>query len=323
MKHTLADIFAERTNFQFLSRVWRWVLVSGTLVLIGIIGLFAQGGFNFGLDFTGGTAFETTAKITPSVSAVREIMVNGGASDAKVAVVGKNTIRIQTKHLSEVKDEAKRQKVRKEIATYARVKTDQVSINSVSGTWGDTVTASAVKALVGFFIVIMLYLSIRLEFKMALAALFAVAHDILLTAVIYALFGLEIAPATIVALLTILGFSLYDTVIVFDKIRENSAQLAVKKSMTYREVVNRSLNEVLMRSINTSVVALLPVAGLVFIGWLAMGADTIGQFALALLCGLATGAYSSIFVAAPALVWMKEREPQLKRRAQRAAASAA
>ncbi len=321
MKHTLADIFAERTNFQFLDRVWRWILVSTTLMLIGIIGLFVQGGFNFGLDFTGGVAFETTAKITPSVSAVRNIMSENGASDAKVAVVGTKTIRIQTKHLAEVKDEAKRQTVRKELAKYAGVKTEQVSINSVSGTWGDTVTASAIKALIGFFVVIMLYLTIRLEFKMALAAVFAVAHDILVTAVVYALFGLEIAPATVVALLTILGFSLYDTVIVFDKIRENTAMLAVKKSMTYREVVNLSLNEVLMRSINTSIVALLPVAGLVFIGWLGMGAETIGQFSLALLCGLATGAYSSIFVAAPALVWMKEREPQLKRRAERAAAA--
>lgn len=321
MKHTLADVLAERTNFRFLDRVWRWVLVSGTLVLIGVIGLVAQGGFNFGLDFTGGTAFETTSKITPSIPPIRTIMQKAGASDAKIAIVGKNSIRIQTKHLSEVgaEGEAKRSKLRGEIAKYAQVKSDTVSINTVSGTWGDAVTQSAIKALIGFFIVIMLYLTIRLEFKMALAAMIAVAHDIVLTAVVYAFFGLEVAPATIVALLTILGFSLYDTVIVFDKIRENASQLAVKKSLTYREVANRSLNETLMRSINTSVVALLPVAGLVFIGWLAMGADTIGQFSLALLCGLATGAYSSIFVAAPALVWMKEREPQLRRRAERVA----
>ncbi|MGB2756204.1 MAG: protein translocase subunit SecF [Acidimicrobiia bacterium] len=321
MKHTLADVLAERTNFRFLDRVWRWALISGTLVLIGLIALFAQGGFNFGLDFTGGTAFETTAKIVPSIEPVRTIMQQAGASDSKIAIVGTKSIRIQTKHLSEVgaKGEANRTKVRKEIASYAKVKPDQVSVNSVSGTWGDAVTESAIKALIGFFIVVMLYLTIRLEFKMALAAMIAVAHDLILTAVVYAFFGLEVAPATIVALLTILGFSLYDTVIVFDKIEENSNQLAVKKSLTYREVVNRSLNETLMRSISTTIVAVLPVAGLVFIGWLAMGAETLGQFALALLCGLATGAYSSIFVAAPALVWMKEREPQLRRRAERAA----
>ncbi len=322
MKHTLKDVLAERTNFRFLDRTWRWVLVSTVLVGIGVLGLFMQGGFSFGLDFTGGTAYEATAKKVPSVDSIRSLFEDQGAKDSKITVVGEDTVRVQTKSFSGKDDEAKRIETRNALAEKLGLPSNEVSVNAVSGTWGDSVTESAIKALIGFFVVIMLYLTIRLEWRMAVAAVVAVAHDIVLTAVIYAFFGLEIVPATVVALLTILGFSLYDTVIVFDKIKENVGQLAVKKSLTYREVANKSLNEVLMRSISTSIVALLPVAGLVFIGWLALGAETIGQFSLALLCGLATGAYSSIFIATPVLVWLKEREPQLKRRAERAASLA-
>ncbi len=321
MKHSFKDLLAERTDYQFLSRVWRWAAVSGVLLMIGLVGFVVKGGFNFGLDFTGGVAFDVTAKSEPKVEEVRKIMSEAGAEDAKITLIGETGIRAQTKYLAEKGDEVRRVALREELGTYAGVSGDEVSTSTVSGTWGDTITQSAIKALFGFFIVVLIYLTIRLEFKMGIAALVAVAHDIVLTAVIYALFGLEIAPATVVALLTILGFSLYDTVIVFDKIEENAQQLAVKKSLTYRTVANNSLNQVLLRSINTSVVALMPVAALVFIGWLMLGADTIGQFALALLCGLATGTYSSIFVATPVLVWLKEREPQLKRRAERALAT--
>jgi len=209
------------------------------------------------------------------------------------------------------------------LAKYAGVTNNDVSISTVGPTWGHEVSKKAIQALIYFFILLALYLSIRFEFKMAAAAIIAVIHDIIFTIGVYALFHFEVTPATITAFLTILGFSLYDTVVVFDKVRENQKRMTATGRTTYGEMVNRSLNQVLMRSLSTSFVALMPVLSLLVVGTGVFGAKSLEDFALALAAGLFIGSYSSIFVAAPLLAWWKEREPQYRALAQRRARLAA
>jgi preprotein translocase subunit SecF len=203
-------------------------------------------------------------------------------------------------------------KVTEALAEYAHVQPADVTLNTVGPTWGHEVSRKALQALIVFFVVLALYLAIRFEAKMSAAAIVAVLHDIAFTVGVYAIVHFPVTPATVTAFLTILGFSLYDTVVVFDKIRENTATPAAMGRNTYGEAVDRSLNQVLMRSLSTSLVALLPVVSMLVVGSFILGAATLEEFALALLAGLFIGTYSSIFVATPLLVWWKEREPQYK-----------
>jgi len=316
-RHTLADLYHERTDFDFLHRMWRWALISGIALAIGLSAFLIRGGLNFGIDFTGGTAFQVSVeRVTPNAGAIRDAVVAAGVPEAKIVIVGGSTVRVQTRDLTPEEQQA----VRDALGEYAGVRAATVSVADVSPTWGDQVSAKAWRALLVFFVVITLYLAIRFEFKMAIAAIVAVMHDILITVGIYAITGFEVTPATVVAFLTILGFSLYDTVVVFDKIKENEPSLGQIKGETYSDMANRSLNQVLMRSINTSFVAILPVASLLVVGVWIMGAITLRDFGLALFVGLLSGAYSSVFVAAPVLTWWKEREPRNRNLAERAAA---
>ncbi len=186
----------------------------------------------------------------------------------------------------------------------------QRNVSDVGPTWGSEITKKAIIAVIVFFIVVVLYISFRFEWKMALAALIAVIHDLLVTAGIYSLFGFQVTPDTVIAILTILGYSLYDTVVVFDRIRESTRGLGASGRMTYEDVVNLSMNQVLARSINTSLVAILPVLSVLVIGAEILGASTLQYFGLALVIGLTSGAYSSIFIASPILSQLKEREPR-------------
>jgi preprotein translocase subunit SecF len=203
------------------------------------------------------------------------------------------------------------------LAKYSNAKIADVNIQRVGPTWGRDVSRNAVKALIIFFLLLSVYLSIRFEWKMAVAAIVAVIHDIIFTIGMYALFQFQVSPATITAFLTILGFSLYDTVVVFDKVLEFQKSMVSTGRATYSEMVNRALNAVLMRSLSTSLVALLPVMSLLFVGSGILGATALEDFALALAAGLFIGSYSSIFVAAPLLAWWKEREPQYRALADR------
>ncbi len=205
------------------------------------------------------------------------------------------------------------------LAKYAGVKISAISVSEVGPSWGQQVSREALLALVFFFLAVSLYLTLRFEFKMAMAAIAAVVHDILITVGVYAVTGYEVTPATVIAFLTILGFSLYDTVVVFDKIKENTPQLTTVKGLTYTSMANRSLNQVLMRSLNTSFVALLPVTSLLVVGVGLEGALALRDFGLALFIGLMIGTYSSIFVATPLLVSWKEREPRYRALAERSA----
>jgi preprotein translocase subunit SecF len=319
-RHTFADLYHERTHFEFIERSWRWAILSGTLILISVIA-FLVSGLNLGIDFEGGTQWEFTMANNASVSVtkVRDAIDPLGLGDATVLVVGNNSVRVQSKNLSTTQEA----KVGAALAKYAGIGSAQVSVTSVGPTWGDKVSSKALTALVVFFLVIALYLTFRFEWRMALAAIIAVIHDIIITVGVYAVTQFEVTPATVVAFLTILGFSLYDTVVVFDKVKDNQARLGTVRGDTYSLMVNRSLNQVLVRSISTSIVALLPVASLLFVGTYVLGGLALRDFALALFVGLLTGAYSSIFVATPILAWLKEREPKYRALRERAAADLA
>ena len=314
-RHTFADLYHERTHFQFIAHSRRWAILSGILVVVSIAA-FAINGLNLGIDFEGGTQWQfTVARGDASIDDVRDAIDPLGLGDAKVLIVGDDSARVQFEETSL----AKQQSVRDALAEYAGIDAEDVSITNVGPTWGDKVSDKALQALVVFFAVLAIYLTFRFEFRMAMAALIAVVHDIIITVGVYAITGFEVTPATVVAFLTILGFSLYDTVVVFDKVKENEARLGIVPGDTYSSMVNRSLNQVLMRSLNTSIVAVLPVASLLFVGTFVLGGQTLKDFALALFVGLMVGAYSSIFVATPILAWLKERQPKYQALRERAA----
>ena len=319
-RHTLKDLYHERTNFDFLHRRWRWVLISSVLILVSLAGFVLRDGLNLGLDFTGGTSWQLTAANGKSVSTgdVRSVLDAQRVKDPKIVILGGSGLRVEASTVS-LGGEAK---ITAALAKYAGVNTRAVSVSEVGPSWGDKVSRQALYALGLFFVAIALYLSLRFEFKMAVAAILAVIHDIAITVGVYAVTGIEVTPATVIAFLTILGFSLYDTVVVFDKIKENTPQLSTVKGLTYTGMANRSLNEVLMRSLNTSFVALLPVASLLVVGVGLEGALALREFGLALFIGLLIGAYSSIFVATPILAWWKEREPRYRALADRSASRA-
>ncbi|HYU40260.1 MAG TPA: protein translocase subunit SecF [Acidimicrobiia bacterium] len=321
-RHTLADFYHERTNFDFTGRSWRWLILSGTLILIAVIAMSTRG-LNLGIDFEGGTSWQVPVKgKSASVGDVRDAVKPFGLTDAKVLVLkgdSGTSVRVQSKDVNPNAEGS----VTDALAKYGGVQRTDVSVSTVGPTFGDQVRDNAVKALIVFFGLIALYLSIRFEWKMAAAALVAVVHDIIITVGVYALTGFEVTPATVVAFLTILGFSLYDTVVVFDKVKENVSTLGTVRGDSYSKMVNRSMNQVLMRSISTSFVAVLPVASLLFVGAGLFGALALRDFALALFVGLLTGAYSSIFVATPLLAWWKEREPRNRSLRERSAAQLA
>jgi preprotein translocase subunit SecF len=211
-------------------------------------------------------------------------------------------------------------KVRADLARVADVQPNQVSTDAIGSKWGSTVSRKALFALLVFLAVVTIYVSLRMEFKMAAAALVALIHDLIITAGVYALARFEVTPATVIALLTILGYSMYDTVVVFDKVRENTGPLSAMSRTTYSEAANLAVNQTMMRSLNTSLASLLPIAALLFVGAFLLGAETLKDLALALFVGVAAGAYSSIFIATPLVAAWKEKEPryaQLRARVER------
>ncbi|MBV8302787.1 MAG: protein translocase subunit SecF [Acidimicrobiia bacterium] len=297
-------LYHGETSFDFMGRMRVWFAISGVIIAIGIFSMITQG-LNLGIDFKGGVAWTVKAPHT-SVSAVRDAVRPLGLGEATIQTANNGSVKVSFKHLSQ----AKQAEVTDAIAKVAHVAPGQVSIDDVGPSWGQAVTNKARTALIVFFILITVYISFRFEWKMAVAALVAVVHDILVTVGVYSISRFEVTPATVVAFLTILGYSLYDTIVVFDRVEENTRGLSASGRLTYSETVNLSMNQVLMRSINTSLVAILPVASILAIGVYVLGATALEDFGLALLVGLITGAYSSIFIASPVLVLLKEREPR-------------
>ena len=262
-------------------------------------------GFNFGIDFEGGSSFRLPGE-TSQLEDVRAAAEDAGAEVASAQVVGGNTLLIRAGQLDNDTESA----VVDAMADAAGIDPGQVSPETVSAEWGSDITDQALIALAVFLVAVIAFLALRFQPKMAIGAIAALVHDIVVTAGVYSLVGFEVTPSTVIGFLTILGFSLYDTVVVFDKVDENTRDLEKTARMTWGEAANLAVNQTLMRSINTSVIALLPVAGLLFVGAGLLGVGTLKDLALVLFVGLAAGAYSSIFLATPIVADLKEREPE-------------
>ena len=299
-----AKLYNGETTYEFVRRWKRWFLVSAVVIAIGLVSLVSRG-LNLGIDFKGGTVWEFERNGL-SVGKTRDAVGKLGIKDVKVQTVGGSRVRVQGPKT----EGTERENVTAGLAKLAKIKNNEVSVSFVGPSWGKDVSKKAQRALVVFFVLIAGFIAFRFEWKMALAAMAAVVHDILITMGVYSLSGLSVTPATVIAFLTILGYSLYDTIVVFDKVEENVKAQAGSGRMTYSDLVNVSMNEVLMRSINTSLVAILPILSMLIFGYWLAGATALGDFGLALFIGLLTGAYSSIFIAAPLLALLKEREPK-------------
>jgi preprotein translocase subunit SecF len=305
----LGRLYHGETNIDFIGRTKLWFAISGAFLLVGLGGLLLNG-LNLGIDFKGGAVYEVPSD-TLTVNQARDALSQFGISDPKVVELKSQTlrkIRIQTPTL----DPTKAQQVQQALADAAHISVGEVNRDEVGPSWGNEISNKARNALIVFLLVITLYISLRFEFKMAVPTLIALVHDVLMTIGVYSISGLEVTPATVVALLTILGYSIYDGIVVFDKVHENTRLVSATNRMSYGDMVNLSLNQTLMRSLNTSITALIPITSLLVIGSLILGATTLEEFGLALLIGLASGAYSSIFVASPLLVIYKEREPRYR-----------
>ncbi len=308
-----ARLFRGETTFDFISQRNRWFAFSGALLVISVLSLIVLR-LDGSVDFTGGTIVEAENAANADIGEVRAALAGIGQQGARVQLTGGGTIIVQTEAL----DAADQDQLVETVAAVGGVTPDETNVDAVGPTFGAEITRRAIQALVIFLVVVALFITWRFEWKMALGALAALFHDLLITAGIYSAVGFEVTPATVIAILTILGYSLYDTVVVFDKITENVNDLSTHN--TFSEIANLSMNQVLMRSINTSLTTLLPIGSLLFVGSFLLGATTLREFALALFIGVAAGTYSSIFVATPLLAMWKESEPEwarMQRRAQR------
>jgi preprotein translocase subunit SecF len=291
-------------HFKLVERRNIWFAFSGVLIVLSLIGLFWRG-LNYSIDFTGGALIEYTVVTPVSAQEIQTTMAANGRSDAQVQLVnGGEQVAIKTSSLSA---DGTTEALIATLADQAGITTSDINVKDVGPTWGAEISKKAVRGLFFVLAAIALYIALRFEWKMAVGAMVALVHDVVITAGVYALTGREVTPSTVIAILTILGFSLYDTVVIYDKIKENSESSALVSRLGYDGVVDLSLNQVLMRSVNTSLVVLLPILSLLLFGGI-----TLKDFAFAMFIGVAIGAYSSIFIAAPVLTMLKGREHRFR-----------
>jgi preprotein translocase subunit SecF len=307
------DLYTGKRSIPFIEKRRRWYAISAVMMVVALLGLGIQK-LNLGLEFTGGSEFRVAAgsNIENYESRVRDAVgeVAPGES-ANVTKLGtsSSTIRVQTEELNDAQNDALRTALAKEFD----VATDQVSASFVGPSWGQSVSQQALKALVVFLILTFLVMAVYFRtWKMSVAAMVALLHDMVFTVGIYALTGFEVSPATMIGFLTVLSYSLYDTVVVFDKVRENTQDAFGNKRSTYADAANLAVNQTVVRSINTTVVALLPIAAVLAMGFTLIGPGTLLDLSLVLFIGMAVGAYSSIFLATPLLVTMRAKDPAVQ-----------
>jgi len=309
------QLYEGRISFDFVGRRKLWYSISVLIVALAAIGFVARG-FNLGIEFKGGVEF--TAKVqkadSKSVDTMTQAVLDADvpeAGDPQVTTTGNDALRIQTLALTQ--DQASTIE-----AELTGAGASEVSQNLIGPTWGKQVATKALTGLLVFLVLVVLFIwAYFREWRMSVAAILALAHDLIITAGIYAWSGFEITPATVTGLLTILGYSLYDTVVVFDKVRENTRNFLKSSTRTYSESANLAINQTLVRSINTSITALLPVGALLFVGIAVLGTGPLKDLALALFVGMAAGTYSSIFIATPFAAQLKEGEAAVKAQAAR------
>lgn len=304
------DLYTGKRTIRFVENSKRFLIVSLVLLLLAGLGFVARG-LNLGMEFRGGSEFRVSATETEGFEsrardAVRTV-VPGQA--VNVTRVGTGTVRVQTERLTDVQSN----EVRAGLAEEFEVSPEAVSASFVGPSWGQSVSRNALQALAWFVVLVTILMALYFRtWKMAVAALVALTHDVFITVGIFALSGFEVSPASVIGFLTILGYSLYDNVVVFDKVRENTQAAFNTGRVTFAQAANRAVNQTLIRSINTSVTTLLPIGALLVVGFLLLGPGTLLDLALALFIGIAVGAYSSIIVATPLLVWLRSRDEDVK-----------
>lgn len=298
------DLYTGKRSFDFVGKKKIWFTIAGIMVLAAIVVPFLRGGFVFGIEFSGGSEFTVSQPDnldqSLAVDAVTSVVPN---ATARVSLVnGGDSIRVQTDLVESTESDG----IRDALASAYDVPVDQVTSSFIGATWGADITRQAITALIVFLVLVAAVMALYFRtWKMSLAAIIALLHDLVITAGFYGIIGLEVTPAAVIGFLTILGYSLYDTVVVFDKIRENTTE---GTSRTFGESVNLAVNQTLVRSINTSVVALLPVGSILFVGAVLLGAGTLRDISLALFIGILVGTYSTLFIAAPLYAWMRQGE---------------
>ncbi|HEY5980426.1 MAG TPA: protein translocase subunit SecF [Microlunatus sp.] len=307
-------LYTGEVSYDFVGRRRRWYVISAVLIAVSLLSIGIRG-FEWGIEFEGGADFQAQTVVTDTtVTDMQEAVADAGVPDlgeATVTTVGNDQVRVQTRTLDPVNEVPL---VRTAIATEAGVPSDEVAYSLIGASWGGQITDRALIALGVFLLLVTLVIwAYFRNWKMSVAALVALLHDLVLTVGIYALVGFTVTPATVIGVLTILGYSLYDTVVVFDKVRENVRDLTSSARQTYSEAANLAVNQVLVRSINTTIIGVLPVAALLFAGAVILGEGPLKDLALALFVGMISGAYSSIFIATPLLAQLKEREPEMQK----------
>lgn len=313
------QLYSGERSFNFVGRRKLWYALAAIAVILSITLPIVRGGFNFGIEFRGGSEFRLTnsqsLQQSVAVDAVQSVVPG---AQVTVSTVGTSDLRIQTEQLADEESE----QVRFALAEAFDIDSALVASSFIGPNWGAEITRQALIGLLVFLVIVSLLMAFYFRsWKMSAAALVALAHDLVFTIGVYAGVGFEVTPAAIIGFLTILGYSLYDTVVVFDKVRENTADIELSETRTFGEAVNLAVNQTLVRSINTSVVSVLPVAAILFIGSLLLGAGTLRDISLALFVGTIVGTYSSVFLAAPVYVHLREREPALKAAAEKVLAS--
>ena len=305
-------LYRGETSIDFIGKRRRWYAISALLILASI-GALAIQGLHLGIEFKGGSSYIITKQGVTVEDARAAVESTGITSETIIQKIGTEKVRVQTGALSTVESN----QLQDALASKLGVSVGSIDTQIVGPSWGKEITRKALYGLIGFVIVVMLYLAMAFEPKMAIAAIIAVVHDVFITVGIYALVGFDVTPATVIGFLTILGYSLYDTVVVFDKVRENTRTITSTSKSTYSQAANLAVNQTLVRSFNTSLIALLPVGSILFVGAGLLGAGTLKDLSLALFIGLATGTYSSIFIATPILAVLREREPAMQALAKR------
>jgi preprotein translocase subunit SecF len=307
-----AKLYRGEVSYDFVGKRKLWFTVSLVLVAISLIGLFARG-LSLGIEFRGGVEYQANVKVTDNTvsdftAAVKATNAEG-LGDPIVTTIGADKVRVQTRPLSQ-DDIAK---VRTAIAQEAGVQPDQVSNSQIGASWGEQIANKAILALIVFLVLVFLVIwAYFREPKASMAAIIALVHDVLITIGVYALIGFDVTPATVIGVLTILGYSLYDTVVVFDKVRENTRGITGSNRFTYSDAANLAVNQTVVRSINTTLIALLPVGSILVVGTAVLGTGPLKDLSLALFVGIAVGAYSSVFIAPALLAVFKEREPGMQ-----------
>ncbi|WP_225836773.1 protein translocase subunit SecF [Streptomyces sp. NK08204] len=294
-------------SYDFVGKRKIWYGISILITITAVLGLAVRG-LNMGIEFRGGAVFTTPTHMSTSVAKAEEYARDAAGHEAIVQKLGNGSLRIQIAGIETDKSDQIKQTLAKDL----KLNPEKLAADLVGPSWGEQIANKAWEGLAIFMVLVVIYLAIAFEWRMAIAALVALIHDITITTGIYALVGFEVTPGTVIGLLTILGYSLYDTVVVFDSLKEQTKDITKQTRYTYSDIANMSINGTLVRSINTTVVALLPVAGLLFIGGGFLGAGTLNDISLSLFVGLAAGAYSSIFIATPLVADLKEREPAMK-----------